>query len=135
MVSKASGRSFSTTHSGRIYTYLYGKTVYIRLIRHIYTPAKIHIRCIRIWVRRNFIHKYVYIRYVYIRRIYTYTVWANPKYIWFIRNIRIYTVYTEYIYVDGNPIYGLVQPYLFNMLCKKVYCMLHPNLRLESPLF
>jgi len=85
VVSKASGRSLSTTHSGRIYTYLYGKTVYIRIIRRIYTPAKIHIRCIRIRVRRNFIYtyvyiRYVYIRYVYIRRIYTYTVWANPTY-------------------------------------------------------
>jgi len=79
VVSKASGRSLSTTHSGRIYTYLYGKTVYIRIIRRIYTPAKIHI--IRIRVRRKFIYTYVYIRYVFIRRIYTYTVWANPTYI------------------------------------------------------
>jgi len=28
-----------------------------------------------------------------------------------IRKIRIYTVYTAYIYVDENPIYGLGQPY------------------------
>jgi hypothetical protein len=74
---------FSTTHSDRIYTYSYGKTVYIRIIRRIYTPAKIHIRCIRIRVRRKFIYTYVYIRYVYIRRIYTYTVWANPSYLLF----------------------------------------------------
>jgi len=30
---------------------------------------------------------------------------------WFIRNIRIYTVCTAHIYVDGNPIHGLGQPY------------------------
>ena len=58
---------FSTTHSDRIYTYIYRKTLYIRIIRRIYTPAKIHIWCIRIRVRRKFIYTYVYIRYVYIR--------------------------------------------------------------------
>jgi len=67
---------FSTTHSDRIYTYLYGKTVYIRIIRRIYTPAKIHIRCLRIRVRRKLIYTYAYIRHIY-----TYTVWANPTYV------------------------------------------------------
>ena len=59
---------FSTTHSDRIYTYLYEKIVYICIIRRIYKPAKIHVRCIRIRVRRKFIytHVYIYIRYVYI---------------------------------------------------------------------
>jgi len=32
---------------------------------------------------------------------------SNIRNIW---NIRIYVVYTAYIYVDGNPIYGLGQP-------------------------
>jgi len=67
---------FSTTHSDHIYTYLYGKTVYVRIIRRIYTPAKIHIRCIQIRVRRKFIYTYVC-----IRRIYTYTVWVIPTYV------------------------------------------------------
>jgi hypothetical protein len=37
----------------------------------------------------------------------------NTEYIQFIRKIRIYTVYSAYIYVDGNPIYGLGQPYTY----------------------
>ena len=35
------------------------------------------------------------------------------EFIRFIRKIRIYTVYTAYIYVDGNLIYGLGQPYVY----------------------
>ena len=82
VVSKAVVGHFSTTHSDRIFTYLYGKTLYIYVlgIRRMYTPAKIHIRCIRIRVRRKFIYTYTYVWYVYIRRIFTYTVWANPTY-------------------------------------------------------
>jgi len=55
------------------------QTVYIRIFteNRIYTyyktyicRLKIHIRCIRIQVRRNFIYTYIYIRYLYIYRVY-----------------------------------------------------------------
>jgi len=36
---------------------------------------------------------------------------------WFIQKICIYTVYTAYIYVDGNPIYGLGQLVICVCVC------------------
>ena len=68
---------FSTTHSDRIYTHLYGKIVYKRIIWRIYTLAKIHKRSYKYGYGEN---------YLYIR-IYT---------------VRIYTAYI-YIYGLGQP--------------------------------
>jgi len=51
----------------------------------------------------------IYTAYIYVPYIYG-CIHNFPIIFWFIWNILLCTVYTAYIYVDGNPIYGLGQP-------------------------
>jgi len=65
VVSKASWRSLLTTHSDRINTYIYGKTVYIRFIRRIYSRLKLTYGHTNMDLEK-FIYTSIYAAYIYL---------------------------------------------------------------------